>query len=568
MKRFCLFFFFSVLFISCRFKPCDSVLGSRGENFIALNKNAKNAKSTRSKKQYMFYKFTMNQQAHSANIAVDKNGGSLCVKLNFDKMKKNSSCSFEYGFLYDRDFSADGELARKSGFTETVHGVLTKSEYKSVRLLLTMDKNKKEPCGFFVCADTPYSLSDVYFDKAKCGWSREDETPFFAYGPEGGEVDFTFSRASFCNFENSYIELGLSAGKDIGTYDRQKTVEVRLADENIGVRCTKKSRKTILHPKAFSKKIDEISFYKNKEAVESVFLYPGASGYEQEKFEVVTVPLKTDLGLIMNWPQEKWRNDDYELFEWELFPGVLFIDFKNYKVQNEFFTRLAYFVEKAGYKGTLVDDDFVENKHGYNAHDYKAADLADFFTVAKRQNFRLNYNEKRLRQILLENKIIFEDADGYYSKENFGAVVSFSRESSPGLRSTFMAHESWHGIYFSDSDFRNFVSVQYNMFDFDSMDFLKTFWELQPGLGYDRSDEYLMQNEFMAYHMQQSLGNTRKYFLQICGRGSVQRNQKTQAEYVKSIEAQPFVDACDAFNTYAFITWGLAAGRVSLIYRF
>lgn len=568
MKRFFIFFCFSLFLMSCKFKPCDSVLGTRGENFTALNKNARDAKATKSKKQYMFYKFTLNQQAHCANIAANKDGGSLCVKLNFEKMKKNASCSFEYGFLYSKDFSADDELAKKNGFTKTIHGVFTKNEYKSLRLLLTIDKNKEEPCGFFVSADAPFSLSDVFFSNAKCGWSREGGEPFFAFGPDGGEVDFSFSKVSSCRFENSYIELGLSANEDIGTYDRQKTVELRLAEENVAVRCTKNSRKTILHPKAFARPVNEISFYKNKDCVESVFFYPDAKGYSQENAEVVTVPLKTDLGLIMNWPQEKWRNSDYELFEWELFPGVLFIDFKNYKVQNEFFTRLAYFVEKAGYKGTLVDDDFVENKHGYNAHDYKAEDLAAFFTVAKKQRFRLNYNENRLKQILLENKIIFEDEDGYFFRENYGAIVSFSRESTQGLRSTFMAHESWHGIYFSDSDFRNFVSVQYNMFDNETMDFLKTFWKLQPGLGYDRSDEYLMQNEFMAYHMQQSLGNTRKYFLQVCGRGSVQRNQKEQAEYVKNLEAQPFVDTCDAFNTYAFITWGLASGRVSLIYRF
>lgn len=568
MKRFCFFFCLSVFLVSCKFKPCDSVLGCRGENFIALNKNARDAKSTKSKKQYMFYKFTLNQQAHASNIAADEKGGSLSVKFNFDKMKKNSSCSFEYGFLYSSDFSEEGELERTSGFIKTAHGVLSKADYKKVRLLLTIDKNEEEPCGFFVCADVPYSLSDVSFDVAKCGWSRENGEAFFAFGPEGGEADFSFSKTSFCKFENSYIELGLSANDDIGTYDRQKTIDVRVADENLGIRCTKKARKTILHSKAFRKNIDDISFYNNKEVVESVFIYPNARGYEQENSDVVTIPLKTDLGLVTAWPQEKWRNPDYELFEWELFPGVLFIDFKDYKVQNEFFTRLAYFVEKTGYKGTLVDDDFVENKHGYNAHDYKAADLADFFTVARRQNFKLNYNENRLKQILLQNKIIFEDADGYYSRENYGAVVSFSRESNAGLRSTFLAHESWHGIYFSDSDFRNFVSVQYNMFDFDSMDFLKTFWELQPGLEYDRSDEYLMQNEFMAYHMQQSLGNTRQYFLHICNRGSVQRDQKKQAEYVKSINAQPFVDACDAFNTYAFLTWGLASGRVTLMYRF
>ncbi|MBQ1822749.1 MAG: hypothetical protein II123_04840, partial [Lachnospiraceae bacterium] len=73
------------------------------------------------------------------------------------------------------------------------------------------------------------------------------------------------------------------------------------------------------------------------------------------------------------------------------------------------------FVEKNGYKGTLVSDDFVREKHGYNAHDYKGDDIARFFNLVNEKNFRINAREKMLRQILLDNGIILNNGDGTYS---------------------------------------------------------------------------------------------------------------------------------------------------------
>lgn len=76
-----------------------------------------------------------------------------------------------------------------------------------------------------------------------------------------------------------------------------------------------------------------------------------------------------------------------------------------------------------------------------------------------------------------------------------------------------------------------------------------------------------MQNEFMAYIMQQSFSNVRNYFIQVAGRGSVNRIQPESAEYIRSTNAQAFVDAAEILNSYAFDNWGLACGRVALIQR-
>ena len=191
--------------------------------------------------------------------------------------------------------------------------------------------------------------------------------------------------------------------------------------------------------------------------------------------------------------------------------------------------------------------------------------MANFFSLVEQENFQINSYEEILKEILIANKIIQKYKNGF--KAGKGAVVSFSRESPEYLRHTFMAHESWHGIYFTDEDFRNIVATCYNMFDEGSLNFLKKFWETQPGLGYDTNDEYLMQNEFMAYIMQQSFSNVRNYFLQVARRGSLNRIQPQSAEYIHSTNAQAFVDAAEILNSYAFDNWGLACGRVALVQR-
>ena len=48
-------------------------------------------------------------------------------------------------------------------------------------------------------------------------------------------------------------------------------------------------------------------------------------------------PFVCDPGLIIGWKAENWRSHDYELFEWNKFPGVLIFDTRSYSVQDAFF---------------------------------------------------------------------------------------------------------------------------------------------------------------------------------------------------------------------------------------
>ena len=75
-------------------------------------------------------------------------------------------------------------------------------------------------------------------------------------------------------------------------------------------------------------------------------------------------PITADTRQVLNWPLSEWRLTNYELFRWSDFPHVLIFDFLNYDVQNRFLKRLAFFVEKAGFRGRLAQDHEIANLHG------------------------------------------------------------------------------------------------------------------------------------------------------------------------------------------------------------
>ena len=171
-----------------------------------------------------------------------------------------------------------------------------------------------------------------------------------------------------------------------------------------------------------------------------------------------------------------------------------------------------------------------------------------------------------MRDILLANGVIVDAGNGTYA-EGEGAVISFSRESSENLRWQFLAHESWHGIYFTSPEFRSEVDTVYDGFDRKSLEFIKVFWETQPGLNYDRNDDYLMRNELMAYIMQQSLPRVAPYITGLAERDSVRQIEGDLASYIRSNGASAFQDAGQELNRWAFENYGFAAGRVHLVYR-
>jgi len=279
-------------------------------------------------------------------------------------------------------------------------------------------------------------------------------------------------------------------------------------------------------------------------------------------------PITADPVLIINWPKQNWRNKDYEVFRWEHFPSLLIFDFANYDIQDRMLKRLAFFVEKAGFRGRLAPDGEIAGLHAWNAHDYKADDLAAFFALARKTNFPLLDEEKQLEKILLEQKIIREDASANMAggiTAGDGGIISISKESDEYLRYRFMAHEGFHGIFFIDEEFRAFSRQRWGKFPPVAKRFLISFFEFQQ---YDVKDEYLLINEFMAHILQQSTSGAADYFgkylpprLENTWRASA-LPPKDEASGTWPALSQAFTAEAEAFSAYVNQRWNLSAGRV------
>lgn len=219
--------------------------------------------------------------------------------------------------------------------------------------------------------------------------------------------------------------------------------------------------------------------------------------------------LPVDLGTLLRYPPQRWRESSYELFSWSLYPQVLFVDTISYEVQSRFFKRLAFYVEKRGYRGTLLTDDELAGRHGYNAHNYNAVGLSSFFNAADRAGLRLNAEEELLRGIAESYGIIRWTDTGY--EPGAGGVLGVSHESSlfPTLRELLISHEAYHGVYYAEPSYVDAVDKLWEALLPDQ----QRYWRLLlSGLQYDVSDEYLLRNEYHAFLLQQPLASASWYF--------------------------------------------------------
>jgi hypothetical protein len=281
---------------------------------------------------------------------------------------------------------------------------------------------------------------------------------------------------------------------------------------------------------------------------------------------------KTDLlldpWLILNYPKEKWRNKNYEYFKWDVFPSIIIFDTADYAVQDKLFKRLAFFTEKKGFRGRIAPDSEIADLHGWNAHDYNPQTLANFFNEADKINFNLSKEEQELCGILLQAGIIIlapnERAEKYYAGS--GALISVSRESAQALRRQLMVHECFHGIFFIDADFRNFSKTRWEKLPSVPKKFIRSFFDYQQ---YDINDSYLMENEFMAYCLQQPVGAASEYFGKIIARRieASEWRKSVLPEKDEATESWPelataFQNEATAFSNYVQKRWGLRAGCV------
>ena len=304
---------------------------------------------------------------------------------------------------------------------------------------------------------------------------------------------------------------------------------------------------------------------------QDIYLDESLPGFRIEKItaqpvslmvQKVPEPIPADMGTLLRYDKAAWRRSDYELFSWNLFPDILVFDFRDYQLQSAFLKRLSFFVEKKGSTGRLLPNSVIGSLHGWNAHDYRAKDLARFFRTAEEEDFQLNEEEYLLRDILLEQGII-QRKDGSLISGR-GGILSISRQSSDRLRYLFITHEGYHGLYFASAEYREEVNTIWNDLSEDEKEFWRIFldWKL-----YEVKDTDLVINEFQAYLMQQHLSYVDIYFKDYTIPRFVRRypEYSDKAEYFLQRYPNHFIDSAGQIQAAAEDLAGISAGDLVCI---
>ncbi len=539
------------LFSSCAQRNSSVSILIFGKDFQATQKNFQ--KSKEDEKIASLFLFPQ-----AAGEILSKKRASVSVEFSFDGQTQKDADFFELGFLQNGDFSS-----KEPQFSSRVSGRLSETHSLHAKIEILIPQNVE---GIFVrtIKTTGLSVNSVQIVEPKIGVDLSSHVPIFAFDSAGGNLldATTISFSKNRPFEKNSLPVLKVRFRENASSDLRALVSI--GGEKFSVRKPVDSAEAFIPLSAANREeLSPISVLEGGSELSSIMIFPFSDSALVKNGFVLT-PIRLDPGLIMYYPKKNWRGKDYELFEWDRFPGVLVMDILDYDVQNDFFRRIAFFVEKAGYRGKLLSDDFLADKHAYNAHDYRAESLAEFFEKARIENFPLNEKELLLKEILAKNGVIKVNENGEVSAGR-GAVISISQESTLALRTQFVAHEGWHGIFFVDEDFRNFVDSTFEKMDKRTREYLIRYFQVTPSLNYDVRDSYLLRNEFMAYMLQKPLRDIAKYFIDMAGRKHSQENAKVQADYILETDARGFVEAASELDRYVKKRWNLNAGRVWLV---
>ena len=536
-----------------------------------------NFKFTKAQKEY-FYKTYRENGTVALTVCLQL----MPTKKQMELLSSDAETLFRYGFLGNEDFTIEGKFLKKK-YPDTRRIQIQGDEKKAPELFdisFAVQKNdnieKYAPEGFFIYSSIRCRIIAACVVPAEVGFDVTKEIPFYGFACNGGLVDFErrafdFSGASMVfpvqsNTKQTMPEYRVMLSEkpeNKSTREHSVRVQMNVGGEKLYINNVNAAREIIIPAAALNTPFSRTELAENADSVESLIMR-GTKALASEEGEILE-PIRTDPGLILNYKTSQWRTADYEIYEWDRFPQILFFDTRNYEVQDRLFRRLAFFVEKQGYKGRLLTNDELGDMHGYNAHDYSAQSMANFFNKASELHFQLNEEELLLKRILIHNGLL-ED-DGFYVKANEGGLVSISRETPGWSRTNLLAHEGWHTIFFRDAEFRNYVSAVYYTFDPTSRDFLIDYFKSQPSLGYDINDEYLMHNEFMAYIMQQKLSEVANYFVHLANRGTVIKFTPDLAAYIRKTEGRGFEDAANALNDFVYDKYGIVCGNIALVNR-
>jgi len=182
-------------------------------------------------------------------------------------------------------------------------------------------------------------------------------------------------------------------------------------------------------------------------------------------------------------------------------PNIVVIDFPNLNVQGLMLDRVAALIEKAHLPRNRVLGDVELNEAIYNCgdtiesyyygHDYKAADLLKFFTLAAADGVKLNPNELWLKRLL--NQL------GWLTPGANGAIITLPGAEAPvteEMRAVILHHELSHGAFYTIPAYAAYSVAFWNSLTPADRAAFTDFLGRQ---GYDTTNTNLMLNETQAY---------------------------------------------------------------------
>ena len=135
-----------------------------------------------------------------------------------------------------------------------------------------------------------------------------------------------------------------------------------------------------------------------------------------------------------------------------------------------------------------------------------------------------------------------------------GGILGISRSSSHIERELLLAHESFHGVFFSSAEYRSYCQKLWDSLPPELTSFYETFLD---SLGYDTSAPTLVVNEFQAYLMQQPLAYAEAYFERFL------RLQKHE-DYAPPVGPGQFLKNAQGLDAFTRSRFGFGAGGVLL----
>ncbi|WP_025375534.1 hypothetical protein [Borrelia parkeri] len=260
---------------------------------------------------------------------------------------------------------------------------------------------------------------------------------------------------------------------------------------------------------SLNNKNDEIKYTKNNNMIQI-----NEIGYiDMNAYYDINKPINSDLKFIFNYKKENYRRDSFELFKLIAEPDIYVLKFKNLNDQSLMLKRIAFFIEKKGFRGMLLSNNELKNKVGWKGHNYRLKDIITFFNVAQKSNIKLNKKEIILKNLIIINKLAHIENNTIKIKDKSRniAFATYAEDEtmSKTAQMTIFMHEILHMYFFTDNNFNKAIFNFWNK-NVSSKD-KKAWIKFLDNKGYDVKSQYLIINEFFTYTTQISKKDIAKY---------------------------------------------------------